>query len=167
MKTMAYTQTQNLTLDGERAFEELYTRLARWTQEAAEGHARGDRAVVDAKIDRCILLLGFMDREIDPSQNHEVAYAILSLHRFAIRALIKAKIGAIAKPKDQIATGELEALPRVFVSLAEIFAAIRERKSSLAEVGTLRDRASIAQLATSGVAHEQRMLDKFVVPRFF
>jgi flagellin-specific chaperone FliS len=133
MKTMAYTQTQNLTLDGERAFEELYTRLARWTQEAAEGQARGDRAVVDAKIERCVSLLGFMDREIDPSQNQEVANAILSLHRFAIGALIKAKIGAIAKPKDQTASMQLEALPRVFVSLADIFAAMRANKSSLAQ----------------------------------
>jgi len=137
MKTMAYTQTQNLTLGGERAFEELYTRLARWAQEAAESHGRGDRAEVDARIERCISLLGFMDREIDPSKNHEVANAILSLHRFAIGTLIKAKIGTIVKPKDRTATIELEALPRVFVSLAEIFAAMRERKSSLAQAGAL------------------------------
>ena len=137
MKTMAYTQTQNLTLDGEGAFEELYRRLARWTQEAAEGHARGDRAVVDTKVERCVSLLGFMDREIDPSQNHEVANAILSLHRFAIGTLIRAKIGTIVKHKDRTAIIELEALPRVFVSLAEIFAAMRERKSSLAQARAL------------------------------
>src|SRR5271169_6478939 len=42
--TQAYTQCQNLTLEGETAFEELYTRLSRWTGEASANLESGDRA---------------------------------------------------------------------------------------------------------------------------
>lgn len=112
----AYAQFQTFTLDGERAFEELYTRLARWTQESAESQSKGDWTSSEARLDRCVSLLGYMDRVIDLSHNYEIASAILSLHRFAIGALIKAK--ADRNP------GALSGLPQVFVSLSEIFAAI-------------------------------------------
>ena len=112
----AYAQYQTFTLDGERAFEELYTRLARWTQELAESQSEGDWTGSEAKLDRCVSLLGYMDRVIDLSHNYEIASAILSLHRFAIGALIKAKA-----ERNPAALG---GLPQVFVSLSEIFAAI-------------------------------------------
>jgi flagellin-specific chaperone FliS len=120
MRTTAYTQSQALTLDGERAFEELYTRLARWTQESEQRGSRDEWSGVEATLERCVSLLGFMDRTIDLERNNEIAAAVLSLHRFAIGALVKAK----AERK----TAELEGLPQVFISLAEIFTAIRENK---------------------------------------
>ena len=50
-----------------------------------------------------------MDRSIDMSNNREVAVAILSLHRFAIAALIKAK--------SERAIEDFEPLVKVFLSL--------------------------------------------------
>jgi hypothetical protein len=48
--------------------------------------------------------------------------AILSLHRFAIATLVKAK--------GERAIGDLEPLVKIFLSLAEIFAAIRASRSN-------------------------------------
>lgn len=118
---MAYTQCQTVTLDGEKAFEELYTRLARWAQESAESQSRGDWTTSDSQLDRCISLLGFMDRVIDVSQNYEIASAILSLHRFAIGALVRAK--------GQRNPAELDGLPQIFISLGEIFGTIRASRN--------------------------------------
>jgi flagellin-specific chaperone FliS len=112
----AYTQLQTVTLGGEQAFEELYTRLARWTREAGECLHGGDFATAEARLEKCVSLLGYMDRVIDLSQNYEIAATILSLHRFAIGALVKAKA--------QRSASEVAGLPQVFVGLAEIFAAM-------------------------------------------
>lgn len=124
---MAYTHCQTMTLDGEQAFEELYTRLARWAQESAESQSRGDWTTSDSRLDRCISLLGFMDRVIDVSQNYEIASAILSLHRFAIGALVKAKA--------QRNPAELDGLPQIFISLGEIFGTICATKIALNKIG--------------------------------
>lgn len=121
MRNTAYAQSQAVTLDGERAFEELYTRLARWTQESEQRGSGNDWTAVEAALERCVALLGFMDRTIDLAHNSEIAGAVLSLHRFAIGALVKAKA--------ERNTAELEGLPQVFISLAEIFGAIRENKT--------------------------------------
>jgi flagellin-specific chaperone FliS len=124
---MAYTQCQAVTLDGQQAFEELYTRLARWAQESAESQSRGDWSTSDSQIDRCISLLGFMDRVIDVSQNYEIASAILSLHRFAI--------GAFVKAKAQRNPAELDGLPKILISLAEIFGAICASRETPNKIG--------------------------------
>jgi flagellin-specific chaperone FliS len=118
--THAYTQSQNLTLDGEAAFEELYTRLARWSREAAENLASGDFNSFEALAEKSLSLLGFMDRCIDLSGSYEIATRILSLHRFVIGALVRAKAERNA--------AALSELPEVFVSLAEIFTAIRSTR---------------------------------------
>jgi flagellin-specific chaperone FliS len=118
----AYARCQDVTLDGERAFEELYARLARWSAEADRARRERDSNTAIARIDRCIALLGYMNLPIDLADNYEVASAILSLHKFAIAALVKAK----ARPGGT----DLAALPGVFVQLAEIFAAIRAGKAS-------------------------------------
>ncbi len=55
------------------------------------------------------------------SANYEVAAAVLSLHKYAIGALVKAKA--------QRGSGKLAELPAVFIKLAEIFAAIRTGRS--------------------------------------
>ena len=115
--TEAYTKSQALTLKGETAFEELYTRLARWTREATENAGRGDSAAFEALVQKCISLLGFMDQCIDVSQNYDIATRILSLHRFAIGALVRANAEGNA--------AALEGLPEVFVALTDIFVAIR------------------------------------------
>ncbi len=115
--TQAYTQCQNITLEGETAFEELYTRLSRWTGEASEKLESGDRAGFEALVEKCVTLLGFMDSCIDLSGNYDVATRILSLHRFLIGALVRAK----AERNGAALTG----LPEVFVSLSAIFVAIR------------------------------------------
>jgi flagellin-specific chaperone FliS len=124
---MAYTQCQTVTLEGEQAFEELYTRLARWAQESAESQSRDDWTTSDSQLDRSISLLGFMDRVIDVSQNYEIASAILSLHRFAIGALVKAKA--------QRDPSELEGLPQIFISLGEIFGTIYATKDASNKIG--------------------------------
>ena len=82
--TIGYAKYQAISLQGEAAYEELYTRLARWTREAASFYQHAQEAAAEAKLDRCIEVLGYMDRGIDMSQNREIALAILSLHRFAI-----------------------------------------------------------------------------------
>src|SRR5581483_9318572 len=88
---MAYAQSQDVTLDGEKAFEELYTRLARWTTESIDAY-RDDRAEAGSQgIERCIALLGYMNHAIDLSHNYVIACAVLSLHRFVIGTLVKAK----------------------------------------------------------------------------
>jgi flagellin-specific chaperone FliS len=118
-----YANYQAISLEGEAAYEELYIRLARWTREAASFQQDGKEAEAEAKIDRCIEVLGYMDRGIDMSRNHDVALAVLSLHRFAIAALVKAK-----GDRD---TTEFEPLAKIFFSLAEIFVAIRASRSKV------------------------------------
>jgi flagellin-specific chaperone FliS len=115
--TAAYMKAQDITLDGEKAFEELYSRLGRWTDEAAKLLNDRDFAAFEALAEKSLALLGFMDRCIDLSENYEIAARILSLHRFAIGALVRAK--AERNP------AALSGLKEVFVSLAEIFVAIR------------------------------------------
>jgi flagellin-specific chaperone FliS len=116
-----YGKYQSISLEGEAAYEELYTRLARWTSEAIILQQDEKQTDAEAKLDRCIEILGYLDRGIDMSQNPDVATAILSLHRFSIASLVRAK-------SDQTIT-ELEPLVKVFLSLTEIFAAIRESRS--------------------------------------
>ena len=72
------------------------------------------------RLERCIELLGYMDRGFDLSGTAEIVKAVLSLHRFAIGALVKAKAERDSK--------ELAQLVRVFLSLGEIFAAIRDKR---------------------------------------
>jgi len=120
---VGYGKYQGISLAGEAAYEELYTRLARWTRKAAELQQQGNEAEAEAKLDRCIEILGYMDRGIDMSQSRDIALAILSLHRFAIAALVKAK--------GERAMDDLEPLVKVFLSLAEIFVAIRARRSNV------------------------------------
>ncbi len=120
--TIGYAKYQAISLQGEAAYEELYTRLARWTREAASFYQHAQEAAAEAKLDRCIEVLGYMDRGIDMSQNREIALAILSLHRFAISTLVRAK--------GERAMDDLEPLVKVFLSLAEIFAAIRASRSN-------------------------------------
>jgi flagellin-specific chaperone FliS len=118
----AYAKYQSISLDGEAAYEELYTRLSRWTSEAIQLDRDGARAEAEAKLDRCLEVIGYMDRGIDTSHNPDIAIAILSLHRFAISSLVRAK--------GDCAFGELEAMIKVFLSLAEIFAAVRQTRPS-------------------------------------
>jgi flagellin-specific chaperone FliS len=122
MANIGYAKYQSISLSGEAAYEELYTRLARWTREAAAFQQEGKAAEAEAKLDRCMEILGYMDRGIDTSQSYDVALAILSLHRFAIAALVKAKGDPDA--------AELEPLVQVFLSLAEIFSAILATRSN-------------------------------------
>jgi flagellin-specific chaperone FliS len=117
-----YGKYQSISLEGEAAYEELYTRLARWTREADAFQHEGKVTEAEAKLDRCIEILGYMDRGIDMSKSRDVALAILSLHRFAIAALVKAK--------GERATADLEPLVKIFLSLADIFAAIRASRSN-------------------------------------
>lgn len=119
----AYSKYQGISLDGEAAYEELYTRLARWSQEAAGLEQSGEQAAADAKLDRCMEVLGYMDRGIDTSHSYDIAVAILSLHRFAIAELVKAK--------GERAAAELEPLTKIFLSLADIFAAIRAGRAKI------------------------------------
>lgn len=123
----AYMKSQSITLDGDRAFEELYTRLARWADEAAKRMAQADLAAGEALIEKSVSLLGFMDRCVDVSGDYETARRVLSLHRFAIGTLVHAKA-----ERDVTALSEL---PQVFVSLAEIFAAIRSTHQQGGEPG--------------------------------
>src|SRR5689334_22436226 len=116
----AYAQSQDVTLDGEQAFEELYTRLARWAVEIIDAYEDGQIEANEPRIERSIALLGYMNQAIDLSQNCGVACAVLSLHRFAIGALVKAKAESCGTP--------LEGLSSVLLMLAEIFAVIRGRK---------------------------------------
>ena len=118
---LGYGNYQSISLEGEAAYEELYTRLARWTSEAIILQQDERQTEAEAKLDRCIEILGYMDRGIDMSQNRNVATAILSLHRFSIASLVQAK--------GDHTIAELEPLVKVFLSLTEIFAAIRESRS--------------------------------------
>ena len=117
--TVACVQSQALMLEGALALEELYLRLSRWTIEAIESHDTGDWHTSEARIAKAIALLGFMDRTIDVSSDYEIATSILSLHRFAIGALIRARV--------ERSTAALDGLPSVFVSLAEVFALMAAR----------------------------------------
>jgi flagellin-specific chaperone FliS len=117
---MAYAQSQNVTLDGEQAFAELYIRLARWIVEIIETYKDGQAKANECRIERCITLLGYMNQAVDLSHNYTVAYAVLSLHRFVIRALVKAKAEGYGAP--------LEGVSSVLLTLAELFAAIHSRK---------------------------------------
>jgi len=119
---MAYAQSQDVTLDGEKAFEELYTRLARWTTESIDAY-RDDRAEAGSQgIERCIALLGYMNHAIDLSHNYVIACAVLSLHRFVIGTLVKAKAEGSGAP--------LAGVSSVLLTLAELFATIHSRKIS-------------------------------------
>ena len=116
----AYGKYQSISLESEAAYEELYTRLARWTGEAIVFQQDNKQAEAEAKLDRCIEIIGYMDRGIDLSHNRDIAVAILSLHRFAIASMVRAKgDGTIV---------ELAPMVKVFLSLAEIFAAIRQSR---------------------------------------
>ncbi len=119
--TMGYAKYQAISLEGDAAYEELYTRLARWTAEATGFFQEGKPAAAEARLDRCIEVLGYMDRAIDLSHSHDIAVAILSLHRFAISTLVKAKSERTIEDLDPLVT--------LFLSLAEIFAAIRASRS--------------------------------------
>jgi flagellin-specific chaperone FliS len=119
---MAYAQSQDVTLDGEQAFEELYTRLARWTAEIIDGYTANQPEANAQRIERSIALLGYMNQAIDLSQNYDIASAVLSLHRFAIAALVKAKAEGTG--------AALESLSRILLTLADIFIAIRTRKGA-------------------------------------
>jgi len=123
MANIGYQNYQAISLEGEAAYEELYTRLARWTREAATLQQEAKETEAEDKLDRCIEILGYMDRGIDMSQNRDIALAILSLHRFAIAALVKAK--------GERAMDDPEPLVKVFLSLAEIFVAIRASRSNV------------------------------------
>ena len=116
----AYSQFQSLVLDPESAYEELYSRLTRWTDEALQFYKVRSTREAEYRLERCIELLGYMDRGIDLSGTPQVVNAILSLHRFAIGALVKAKAERDSK--------ELAQLVRVFLSMGEIFAAIRDKR---------------------------------------
>jgi len=116
----AYAELQNISLDAESAYEELYSRLARWTDEAEKFYHAGNQRQADYRLERCIELLGYMDRGIDLSGTVDVVKAILSLHRFAISTLVKAKA--------ERASAELARLVPVFLSMGEIFAALRDRR---------------------------------------
>ncbi len=123
MKAAAlYMNSQTLTLDGERAFAELYRRLARWSGEILALERAGDSAGADALIERAMTLLTHMDGQIDVARNYEIATRILCLHRFAVRTLVNAKLKVNRK--------ELEGLAQVFVTLGEIFSAIRPPRTS-------------------------------------
>jgi flagellin-specific chaperone FliS len=115
-----YAQMQNLSLDGESAYEELYSRLARWTDEAVHFYQAASVAEAEYRLERCIELLGYMDRGIDLGGTPDVVKAILSLNRFGISTLVKAKAEG--------GTDELPTLVKVFLSMSEIFAALRERR---------------------------------------
>ena len=112
----AYSNAQTMTLSHERAFEELYLRLARRTSEALAAGNGVEWSTVSAVIERCVSLLGYMSGLIDVDRSYETAAAILSLNRFAIGALISAK--------SDHDVAKLEGLPQLFISLAEIFATI-------------------------------------------
>jgi flagellin-specific chaperone FliS len=119
---MAYAQSQDVTLDGEQAFEELYARLARWTAEIIDAYDNGQAEANDQKIERSIALLGYMNRAIDLSHNYAIACAVLSLHRFVIGALVKAKAEGYSAP--------LTGVSSVLLALAELFATIRSGNKS-------------------------------------
>ncbi len=115
----AYLDTQAMTLSHERAFAELYLRLARWTHEIAGPEALPweDASV---QLDRCVALLGYMSGVIDVTHSYEVAAAILSLHRFAI--------GTLVRTKSERDPARLEGLPEVFVALSEIMLTIGKQR---------------------------------------
>jgi flagellin-specific chaperone FliS len=118
----AYAQSQDVTLDGEQAFEELYVRLARWTSEIIENYKDSQTRVVGQQIERSITLLGYMNQAVDLSHNYALACAVLSLHRFVIGAFVKAKAENCGRP--------LEGVTDVLLTLAEVFATIRSGKLS-------------------------------------
>ncbi len=117
----AYTDTQTMTLSHERAFEELYLRLARRTSEVLTAKKDDNWAEVSSLLERSVSLLGYMSALIDLSSSYETATVILSLNRFAVGTLIRAK--------SERQTTHLEGLPQLFVSLAEIFAALDSQTS--------------------------------------
>jgi len=114
--TGAYAETQTMTLSHERAFEELYLRLARRTSEALAERNDDEWPTIAVQLERCVSLLGYMSGLIDVTHSYEIATVILSLNRFAVGALIRAK-----GEHDRI---HLDGLPQLFVSLAEIFATL-------------------------------------------
>jgi len=116
----AYAQFQSVVLDGESAFEELYTRLARWASEADQHYKAAGAAEADYRLERCIELLGYMDRCLDLSGTPEVLKAILALHRFLISALVRAKA--------EQGSEELPKLVPVFLSMGQIFATIHAKR---------------------------------------
>jgi flagellin-specific chaperone FliS len=127
---MAYAQSQDVTLDGEQAFEELYTRLARWTDESIEAYNDDQAEAGSRRIERCIALLGYMNHAIDLSQNYAIACAVLSLHRFVIGALVKAKAEGCGAP--------LAGVSSVLLTLAELFATIHSKRISGLPCGAVR-----------------------------
>jgi flagellin-specific chaperone FliS len=127
---MAYAQAQDVTLDGEQAFAELYTRLARWTVEIIDAYQNRRAKANDHRIERSISLLGYMSQAVDLSHNYAIACALLSLHRFVVRALVKAKAEGCGAP--------LEGVSSVLLTLAELFATIHSGKTSSVPPGEHR-----------------------------
>jgi flagellin-specific chaperone FliS len=115
----AYLNTQTITLSHEQAFAELYLRLARWTSEIASGGRPLTWDYTSGRLDRAIALLGYMSGVIDVSHNYDIAANILSLHRFAIGALVRAKT-----ERDP---SQLDGLSEVFVTLSETLRLIGEQ----------------------------------------
>lgn len=118
----AYLNTQTITLSQEQAFAELYLRLAGWAHEIGNSETPSSWDYAGALLDRSVSLLGYMSGVIDVTHSYEIAAAILSLHRFAIGALVRAK-------SERDAT-QLNGLPQVFVSLSEILLAIAKQRDS-------------------------------------
>jgi flagellin-specific chaperone FliS len=119
----AYLKTQTITLSREHPFAELYLRLARWTHEIISAQTPPPWSEVNARLDRCIALVGYMSAVIDVKHNYDVAAAILSLHRFSISTLVRAK-----SERD---SAHLEGLAQVFVSLSEILLAIAKQRDQV------------------------------------
>jgi flagellin-specific chaperone FliS len=119
MKTAisVYRTVQEVSLEGEQAFAELYGRLARWCAEIAEADRAGDPVRREKIVDKAINLLSLMDSMIDGSRSPEIAARIMALHRFAIRKLVETK-------SRETANG-LVGLDSMLLATAEIFEAMR------------------------------------------
>ncbi len=117
--SLTYSRMQAITTEGERAFAQLYVRLARWCGELLDLCRAQELQRYDALIERSIYVIGIMDGLIDVSRHYQLACRILSLHRFAVRSLVKAKLN----PGD----GELADLAKVFATLGETFELMARR----------------------------------------
>jgi flagellin-specific chaperone FliS len=108
-----YDSHASYALEGELAFEQLYARLARWCESALQ--------IVPMPgwldlVDKCINLMGLMDRCIDVSSHYEIATQVLRLHRFCMLSLIKAKV----EPNPDLLVG----LPPLLIEIGDIFGAM-------------------------------------------
>ncbi len=118
----AYQDAGSITLGGEQAIQELYTRLARWCDDIANHQRAGDLAERDRLVEKSMTLLALIDGLINVSACPEIAGRILVLHRFAVKTLVKLKV------KNDAAV--LEGLPRLFLSLGEIFGVMGAARSA-------------------------------------